>query len=349
LIKYALVTGSAGLIGGEAVDYLCSQGFSVVGIDNDFRSIFFGPNSSTDWNTKRLLELHANFEFKNIDIRDYENLRDVFKNQSFEIIIHTAAQPSHDWAAKDPIVDFSINANGTLNLLELTRLFCPEATFIFTSTNKVYGDTPNSLPIIEGDLRYDLPQSHTFWQGIDESMSIDYSTHSLFGVSKCSADLLTQEYGHYFNLNTGIFRGGCLTGPTHSSAELHGFLSYLVKTIIQGNTYKILGYKGKQVRDNLHANDLILMFMEFHKNPKKGEVYNVGGGRENSTSVLEAIELIESVSGKSAIVDYRNDNRVGDHKWYITNNNKFKTHYPKWKLNYNLDKIIKDLISGVRI
>lgn len=348
-MKYALVTGSAGLVGGEAVGHLCSEGFSVVGIDNDFRSLFFGPNSSTSWNTRRLINLYSTFEFNNIDIRDYEKMKEIFKKQSFELIIHAAAQPSHDWAAKDPLLDFSINANGTINLLELTRLYCPEATFIFTSTNKVYGDTPNFLNLIEQDSRFDLPDSHKFWQGIDESMSIDNSTHSLFGVSKCSADLLVQEYGRYFNLRTGVFRGGCLTGPMHSAAELHGFLSYLVKSVVLRKNYKIFGYKGKQVRDNLHANDLISMFMEFHKNPKSGEVYNVGGGRDNSISIIEAIKLIELTSGSSAITEYQEVNRTGDHKWYITNLAKFRSHYPNWKSNHSLEQIITDMVKSVRV
>jgi CDP-paratose 2-epimerase len=232
--------------------------------------------------------------------------------------------------------------------LELTRLYSPEATFIFTSTNKVYGDTPNILNLIEQDSRFDLPHAHKFWPGIDESMSIDYSTHSLFGVSKCSADLLVQEYGRYFDLRTGVFRGGCLTGPMHSGARLHGFLSYLVKSIVLGNRYNIFGYKGKQVRDNLHAKDLILMFMEFHKNPKSGEVYNVGGGRDNSISILEAIKLIELNSGSRAITEYQEVNRTGDHKWYITNLAKFRSHYPNWKSNYPLDKIITDMVKSVR-
>ncbi len=348
-MKYALVTGSAGLVGGEAVAHLCSEGFSVVGIDNDFRSLFFGSTASTSWNTRRLRDIYSTFEFNDIDIRDYEKMKEVFKKQSFELIIHTAAQPSHDWAAKDPLLDFSINANGTLNLLELTRLYSPEATFIFTSTNKVYGNTPNFLNLIEQDLRFDLPNSHRFWQGIDESMSIDNSTHSLFGVSKCSADLLVQEYGRYFNLRTGVFRGGCLTGPMHSSTELHGFLSYLVKSIVLRKNYKIFGYKGKQVRDNLHANDLISMFMEFHKNPKSGEVYNVGGGRENSISIIEAIKLIELNSGSSAITEYQEVNRTGDHKWYITNLSKFKSHYPNWKLNHPLEQIITEMVKSVRV
>ena len=347
--KNILVTGSAGLIGGEAVDYFCRQGYKVTGIDNDFRAIFFGLNASTKWNTDRLLSNHhSNYNYENLDIRDYKKIERVFANKKFELIIHTAAQPSHDWAAKNSMLDFAINANGTHNLLELTRIYQPEATFIFTSTNKVYGDSPNQLEFNELNSRFEIQQGHKFWNGITEEMTIDNSTHSLFGVSKLAADLLTQEYGRYYGLNTAVFRGGCLTGPTHSAAELHGFLGYLVKCIVSGEKYSIFGYKGKQVRDNIHAKDLIAMFFEFHLNPKKGAVYNAGGGRDNSVSILEAIELIESISGKKASIEYVNENRIGDHIWYISDISKFKSDYPNWSPTYSIKEILTEMVSEAK-
>jgi CDP-paratose 2-epimerase len=346
-MRIALVTGSGGLIGGESVDLLCSQGYHVIGVDNDMRSYFFGKNSSTKWNTSRLInKFPKKFKQHNIDIRDYKKLKNLFVKNRFELIIHTAAQPSHDWAAKEPLVDFSINANGTLNLLELTRKFCSDASFIYTSTNKVYGDTPNTLPLEELDNRFELTRDHVYWDGIDENMSIDMSTHSVFGASKASADLMTQEYARYFGLNTAVFRGGCLTGPTHSSAELHGFLGYLVKCITSDLPYTIQGYRGKQVRDNIHAQDLIQMFLEFHNNPRKNAIYNAGGGRANSVSILEAIEKIELISGKKASINFSNNNRVGDHIWYISNLSKFKTHYPKWSMKYSLDDLLLEMVKA---
>jgi CDP-paratose 2-epimerase len=346
LNKNILVTGSAGLIGGEAVDYFCRKGYKVTGIDNDFRAIFFGSKASTKWNTDRLLNSYSsNYSYENLDIRDYKKIEKVFMSKKFELIIHTAAQPSHDWAAKNSMLDFSINANGTHNLLELTRIYQPEATFIFTSTNKVYGDSPNQLEFNELDSRFEIQQGHKFWNGITEEMTVDNSTHSLFGVSKLAADLLTQEYGRYYGLNTAVFRGGCLTGPTHSAAELHGFLGYLVKCIVNGEKYSIFGYKGKQVRDNIHAKDLIAMFFEFHQNPKKGAIYNAGGGRNNSVSILEAIELIESISGIKASVEYVNENRIGDHIWYISNLSKFKSDYPNWSPMYSITEILSEMVS----
>jgi CDP-paratose 2-epimerase len=349
LNKNILVTGSAGLIGGEAVDYFCRKGYKVTGIDNDFRAIFFGSKASTKWNTERLLNTHSsNYNYENLDIRDYKKIEKVFMSKKFELIIHTAAQPSHDWAAKNSMLDFSINANGTHNLLELTRIYQPEATFIFTSTNKVYGDSPNQLEFSELNSRFEIQQGHKFWNGITEEMTVDNSTHSLFGVSKLAADLLTQEYGRYYGLNTAVFRGGCLTGPTHSAAELHGFLGYLVKCIVSGEKYSIFGYKGKQVRDNIHAKDLIAMFFEFHQNPKKGAIYNAGGGRNNSVSILEAIELIESISGKKASVEYVNENRIGDHIWYISNINKFKSDYPNWSPTYSIMDILSEMVSEAK-
>lgn len=347
--KYALVTGSSGLIGSESVSFLCSSGYEVIGIDNNLREFFFGKEASTHWNTTRLTRLYSgNFKALNIDIRDYDKLEIVFKEVDFELIIHAAAQPSHDWAAKDPQTDFSVNANGTLNLLELTKIYRPNATFIFTSTNKVYGDNPNKLPLIELNTRYEVDSNNKYWAGIDENMSIDQTTHSLFGVSKTSADLLTQEYAHYFGLKSAVFRGGCLTGPMHSPAELHGFLAYLVKCIVNETPYTIFGYKGKQVRDNIHSKDLIQMFVEFHNNPKNNAVYNAGGGRGNSISILEAIEKISSASNKTPIVKVNEENRVGDHQWYITNNSKFQKDYPNWKISYNLENLIDEMVFAAQ-
>jgi CDP-paratose 2-epimerase len=285
-----------------------------------------------------------NFKALNIDIRDYDKLETIFKDISFDLIIHAAAQPSHDWAAKDPQTDFSVNANGTLNLLELTKNYRPNATFIFTSTNKVYGDNPNKLPLTELATRYEIPQDSKYWHGISEDMSIDHTTHSLFGVSKTSADLLTQEYSHYFGLKTAVFRGGCLTGPMHSPAELHGFLAYLVKCIVNEIPYTIFGYKGKQVRDNIHSKDLIQMFIEFHNNPKKSAVYNAGGGRNNSISILEAIEKISLVAKKTPIINVNEENRIGDHQWYITNNSKFKEDYPNWNISHSIENLIEEMV-----
>jgi CDP-paratose 2-epimerase len=343
--KYALVTGSSGLIGSESVSYLCSNGYEVIGIDNNLREFFFGKEASTHWNTARLSKLYSNnFKALNIDIRDYNNLEAVFKDIPFDLIIHAAAQPSHDWAAKDPQTDFSVNANGTLNLLELTKNYRPKATFIFTSTNKVYGDNPNKLPLVELNTRYEIKPDNQYWNGIHEEMSIDHTTHSLFGVSKTSADLLTQEYSRYFGLKTAVFRGGCLTGPMHSSAELHGFLAYLVKCIVNETPYTIFGYKGKQVRDNIHSKDLIQMFIEFHNNPTNNAVYNAGGGRNNSVSILEAIEKISIVAKKTPIINVNEENRIGDHQWYVTNNGKFQKDYPNWKISYSLENLIEEMV-----
>jgi CDP-paratose 2-epimerase len=344
MTKKVVVTGSAGLIGSEAVKFFCTKEFEVFGIDNDSRAYFFGKDASTSWN-RELLEKQFKKQYThyNYDIRNYSDLEKIFKKTKFDLIIHTAAQPSHDWAAKEPITDFTINANGTLNLLELTRTYSPGAVFIFTSTNKVYGDLPNELPLVELDTRYEIKTNHTYRQGIDETMSIDNSVHSIFGASKVAADILVQEYGKYFNMKTVCFRGGCLTGPAHSGAMLHGFLSYLVKCIAKGEQYTIFGYKGKQVRDNIHAFDLVNAFYHFYQNPKVGEVYNMGGGRQLSVSVLEAIEKIEKISHKKAHIKYKKDNRIGDHIWYISNVSKFKTDYPEWDYTYSLDEILNDI------
>ena len=347
-MKIAIVTGCSGLIGSQSVKFLTDKGFLVVGIDNHMRGYFFGEDSSTKDITEQLLVDYPSFIFEHCDIRDYPKLETIFDKYKTDIdlIIHTAAQPSHDWASKEPITDFTVNAIGTLNLLELTRLNCPNATFIFTSTNKVYGDRPNSLNLIETDSRYELYDNDRPSIGINESMSIDNSTHSLFGVSKTSADLLCQEYGKYFNLKVGVFRGGCLTGPNHKSTELHGFLSYLIKCIVTDKKYTIIGYKGKQVRDNIHSEDLLEAFWLFYQNPKYGEVYNIGGGRENSISILETINLTNKILNKNwSNYEIDETNRIGDHIWYITDLSKFKNDYPKWSIKHNLTSIINSIIK----
>ena len=283
-----------------------------------------------------------------VDIRDYERIEEIFQHYGSDIslIIHTAAQPSHDWAAKDPFSDFTVNANGTLNLLQATRQYCPDAVFIFTSTNKVYGDLPNSLPLKELDKRWEIDSKHEYYKGIPESMSIDQCKHSLFGASKVAADVLVQEYGRYFGIRTASFRGGCLTGPNHSGTELHGFLAYLVKCTAIGKPYTIYGYKGKQVRDNIHSSDLIAAFYEFYQNPRVAEVYNIGGGRESNCSMLEAIEIAQELSGKKLDYSYTDDNRSGDHIWYISDLSKFKSHYPNWSLKYNIDQILSEIYEN---
>ncbi len=346
MVKKILITGSAGLIGSEATKFFAQKGFEVHGIDNNMRMYFFGKEASTQWKKNQLVEtLKEKYVHYAVDIRDNEKLKDIFKKNKFDIIIHTAAQPSHDWAAKEPLTDFGVNALGTLYLLEHFRNYSPDAVFIFTSTNKVYGDTPNSLPMVEEKLRYELPKNHKYFNGIDETMSIDQSKHSIFGASKVAADIMVQEYGRYFNLKTVVFRGGCLTGPGHSGAKLHGFLAYLVKCIATDQKYTIYGYKGKQVRDNIHSFDLINAFYEFYKKPRIGEVYNMGGSRHSNTSMLEAIVKIEEILNKKAKIEYSDDNRSGDHIWYISNVSKFKSHYPKWNYTYDNDKIIKELCS----
>ena len=344
-MKKALVTGSGGLIGSQSVRRLIEIGYQVVGIDNDMRSFFFGKEASTNWNTNKLkLEHPEAFRHLHMDIRDSNEIERLFKETDFELIIHTAAQPSHDWAAKDPRLDFEINAVGTLVLLEALRRYRSDATFIFTSTNKVYGDTPNSLDFIELDSRWELKETDEYFQGIDESMSIDSSTHSVFGVSKLSADIMVQEYGRYFKLNTGVFRGGCLTGPMHSAAQLHGFLAYLVKSIQSKNVYTIFGYKGKQVRDNIHAFDLVEMFLEFHNNPKNGAVYNVGGGRENSISILEAASWIGNALNVEPKLEYEDTPRIGDHIWYISDISKFQGDYPNWQMTYSINTLLNEMV-----
>lgn len=348
-MKTALITGSAGLIGSEAARFFHEKGYAIVGVDNDMRAYFFGNDASTAWNTSRLTEaLGDRYTHYSADIRDEEAMRAIFEKHPFDIIIHAAAQPSHDWAAREPLTDFSINATGTHVLLELYRKYSPNATFIFTSTNKVYGDTPNALPLIEQETRWEIDPAHPYANGIDESMSIDQTTHSIFGVSKVAADTLVQEYGRYFGLNTVVFRGGCLTGPAHSAAQLHGFLAYLVKCVATGTPYTIFGYKGKQVRDNIHASDLVNMFWHFHQHPRPGEVYNAGGGRFSNISVLEALAKAGELLGRTPAYEYKDENRIGDHIWYISDLTKFRSHYPEWEPVYDIDAVMRDLVAGVR-
>jgi CDP-paratose 2-epimerase len=344
-MKVIIITGSCGLIGSESVKFFTKKNFLVVGIDNNLRKYFFGKNGDTDWQLKKLKKI-KNYVHYSCDIRNYKKLNNIFKKYQNKItsIIHCAAQPSHDWAAKEPLTDFGVNANGTLNLLELTRLFAKNSSFIFLSTNKVYGDTPNKFNYVEKSTRFEPLIKKISLKGFDEKMSIDNSKHSLFGASKVSADILVQEYGKYFNLKTVSFRGGCLTGPSHSGAELHGFLSYLVKCCLKNKLYKVYGYKGKQVRDNIHSSDLVHMIWEFIKKPSKGEVYNIGGGRTNSCSILEAIHIIEEITKKKMKIKFLKKTRIGDHIWYVTNLNKFKKKYPKWKMFYSLRKIILEIV-----
>ncbi len=345
----AIITGSSGLIGSEAAQFFHEKGFEIVGIDNDLRSYFFGKESSTAWNTQRLSQKLNRFSSHAIDIRNQAEIFKLFKKygSQIELVIHAAAQPSHDWAAREPFTDFTVNANGTLVLLEATRQFSPAATFIFTSTNKVYGDTPNTLPLVETKLRWEIDSTHPYFQhGIDESMSIDSSKHSLFGASKVAADILVQEYGRYFGMKTGIFRGGCLTGPMHSGAELHGFLAYLVQCGINAKSYNIYGYQGKQVRDNIHSYDLVNAFWHFSKRPRIGAVYNMGGSRHSNCSVLEAIEKIENLTGNPFRYQVIDQARSGDHIWWISDIRKFQNDYPEWEYQYNIDSILKEMVEA---
>lgn len=350
--KVCVVTGSSGLIGSESVEFFADKFDKVVGIDNNMRMRFFGADASTEWNTNRLVNSINNFEHHAADIRDIDALDKIFAQYGSDIklVVHTAAQPSHDWAAREPITDFTVNANGTINMLEVTRKHCPEATFIFTSTNKVYGDTPNYLPLVELETRWEIEESHPYFaKGIDEHMSIDQTKHSLFGASKVAADVVAQEYGKYFNMNVGIFRGGCLTGPKHSGTQLHGFLSYLMKCAITGDKYTVFGYKGKQVRDNIHSWDLVNMFWHFHQNPRQGEVYNAGGGRFSNCSMQEAIAICEKITGKPMNYAYSETNRIGDHIWWISDTSKFESHFPGWKLHYNVEDILRQINEAFQV
>lgn len=345
-MSIVIITGSAGLIGSEATTFFAKQGFEVVGIDNDLRRVFFGEEASTTWNRQRLEQsLGAKYSHIEADIRDSETINKIFKKygSNISLVIHTAAQPSHDWAARDPTMDFTVNANGTLNLLEATRHHAPESPFIFTSTNKVYGDTPNRLPLVELESRWEIDSNHTYEPGIREDMSIDQTLHSLFGASKVAADVLVQEYGRYFGLKTACFRGGCLTGPNHSGTQLHGFLAYLMKCAVMGRPYTVYGYRGKQVRDNIHSADLIQAFYEFFKAPRVGEVYNTGGGRYSNCSMLEAINICQGIVEGDLKWTYSEQNRVGDHIWWISDNSKFIKHYPNWKLQYNVPQILQEI------
>lgn len=346
-----LITGSAGLVGAAAVRRFHGEGFDVAGIDNDMRSYFFGEDASTRWVADRLKDELPNYRHEDVDIRNYDELEVVFKERSGDIalVIHTAAQPSHDWAAKEPLTDFAVNATGTLHLLELTRQHCPAVPFIFTSTNKVYGDTPNTLPLIEQESRWEVDPEHPFAaHGIDETMSIDRCKHSVFGASKAAADVMVQEYGRYFGMKTACFRGGCLTGPGHSGAMLHGFLSYLVRCALTGEHYTVFGYKGKQVRDNIHADDLVDMFWHFYQDPREGEVYNAGGSRHSNCSMKEAIDLCEKMTGKKMNYSYSEQNRSGDHIWYISDVRRFQQHYPQWAYKYSLEDIVGQIVEEMK-
>jgi len=348
-MSIAVITGSSGLIGSETARFLHAQGMDVVGIDNNMRGYFFGPEASTDWNTKQLQHDLKNFQHHPIDVRNEDEVGKLFERlgKNIELVVHAAAQPSHDWAAREPFTDFTVNANGTLVMLEMTHRYCPDATFIFTSTNKVYGDLPNSLPLIELDKRWEVEKSHPYAEhGIDESMSIDHSKHSLFGASKVAADVLVQEYGRYFGLKTGTFRGGCLTGPAHSGAELHGFLAYLVKCALSGKPYTIYGYKGKQVRDNIHSYDLVNAFWHFSRNPIPGAVYNMGGSRHSNCSMLEAIDYTEQLCGRKLNYVMSDQARSGDHIWWISDVRKFQQDFPKWSYRYDLPLILQEIVEA---
>ena len=350
-MNIALITGSAGLIGSETVEFFSQRFDLVAGIDNNRREYFFGPDASTVWNKERLEREIENYRHYEADIRDKEAVEKIFAEYGtdLKLIVHTAAQPSHDWAAKDPFEDFTVNANGTLVLLEMTRKYVPDAVFIFTSTNKVYGDAPNFLPLVERESRWEIDESHAYYEnGIDENMSIDQTKHSLFGASKVAADILVQEYGRYFGMKTGVFRGGCLTGPKHSGTQLHGFLSYLMKCAVTGEHYTVFGYKGKQVRDNIHSYDLVNMFWHFYQKPRSGEVYNAGGGRHSNCSMLEAIEACEKITGKKMIWSYSETNRIGDHIWWISDVSKFKRQYPAWDFTYTMTDILEQIYVQMR-
>jgi CDP-paratose 2-epimerase len=341
----AIVTGSGGLIGSESVRHFTAAGYDVIGIDNDLRASFFGPGASTRPVSEGLVDEYDAFRWLDLDIRDRVGVERVFREngRTIELVIHTAAQPSHDWAARDPHTDFSVNANGTLNLLQATRDYAPSATFVLCSTNKVYGDLPNFLPLIDLGRRLELPPGHRWYRGIDTTMSIDGSTHSLFGVSKAAADLLTQEYGRYFGLPSVCFRGGCLTGPNHAGAQLHGFLAYLMRCTVTREPYTVFGYDGKQVRDNIHSADVVRAFEAFHRDPRAGAVYNIGGGRESNCSMLEAIEMCERIAGSELTWTLSAENRIGDHRWWISDLEPFRHDYPSWTLEYDVEKILHEI------
>jgi CDP-paratose 2-epimerase len=344
----AIITGSGGLIGSESVRHFVEAGFDVIGLENDMRARFFGPSASTRFVSERLAERYEQFLWLEVDIRDEDAIDRIFRENAsqIELVVHAAAQPSHDWAAKEPQIDFTVNANGTLNLLEATRRHVPDATFIFTSTNKVYGDLPNQFPLVEQETRLELPEEHRYHGGIDTTMSIDRSMHSLFGVSKVAADLMVQEYGRYFDMPTVCFRGGCLTGPHHAGAQLHGFLAYLMKCTVTGEPYTIFGYEGKQVRDNIHSADVVTAFDAFHRAPKTAAVYNLGGGRISNCSMLEAIAICERIAGRPLDWRLSDPPRMGDHRWWISDLAEFEQDYPTWRLTYGIEEILTEMHSA---
>ena len=342
----AIVTGSGGLVGSESVAHLVESGYRVVGLENDMRARFFGPDASTESVSERLAQAYPDsFERVDLDIRHPDGVRRVFAQAAadLELVIHAAAQPSHDWAASDPQVDFGVNANGTLNLLEAARHAKPDATFVFLSTNKVYGDTPNRLPLVDTGKRLELPEDHRWWGGVDTTMSIDASMHSLFGVSKAAADLMVQEYGRYFDMPTVAFRCGCLTGPNHAGAKLHGFLSYLMRCTMTGEPYTVFGYEGKQVRDNIHSADLVRAFTAFHAAPRPGAVYNLGGGRASNCSMLEAIEMCERIAGRPLDWSLSGEARMGDHRWWISDLDQFTRDYPTFSIEHDVEAVLRDI------
>jgi CDP-paratose 2-epimerase len=349
-MKTVIVTGSGGLVGSETVRHFAAQGFQVVGVDNNLREYFFGPEASTRRVVEELERAYPEqFTAVSADIRDFDAMRRAFEEAGpVDLVVHAAAQPSHDWAAREPFTDFGVNALGTLNLLEATRQLAPEAVFIFTSTNKVYGDTPNRLPLEERETRWECIEGPYAKKGIDETMSIDQTTHSLFGASKAAADVLVQEYGRYFGMKTGVFRGGCLTGPRHAGAELHGFLAYLMKCAATGREYRIFGYQGKQVRDNIHSGDLVASFEAFYRAPRAGEVYNIGGSRFSHCSMMEAVALCEDIARRKMKTVYVETNRVGDHIWWVSDVSKFQTHYPEWRLTKTVRDILEEILEANR-
>jgi CDP-paratose 2-epimerase len=347
-LSVVVITGSAGLIGGEASRHFAGLGYDVIGIDNDMRRVFFGDEASTTWNARSLeRDLGSRYRHASLDIRDRDGILNLFSTygEAIGLVIHAAAQPSHDWAAREPFVDFDINAVGTVNLLEATRRSAPEAVFIFTSTNKVYGDRPNQLPLVERETRYEIDPAHPYVDGIREDMPIDDCLHSLFGASKVAADVVVQEYGRYFRLRTACFRGGTLTGPSHSAAELHGFLAYVMRCVMTGSGYTVYGYKGKQVRDAIHSKDLVRAFQAFFEAPRVAEVYNIGGGRFSNCSVVEAIDLAEQTARRKMSWQYSERNRIGDHIWWIGDNGKFRAHFPAWRQEYDVQRILEEILG----
>ena len=349
-MSVAIITGSGGLIGAETARMLAERGLQVVGIDNDMRSYFFGAGASTRWQVEDLERTQPRYTHSALDIRDLEGVGALFKTYGSDIklVVHCAAQPSHDWAAREPMTDFTVNANGTLNLLEACRRHAPEAVFIFVSTNKVYGDRPNGLPLVEHETRFELSPEHPWaTHGFPEEMSIDNCLHSLFGASKVAADVMVQEYGRYFGMKTVCFRGGCLTGPGHSGAELHGFLAYLMRCALTGKPYTIFGYKGKQVRDNIHSRDLVDAFWCFFENPGSGEVFNIGGSRHSNCSMLEAVKIAQEIAGREMNLSYQEDNRIGDHIWWISDVRRFKQRFPEWSFKHDVGSIMQDISNGL--